>query len=118
MATNPVSLEFVQGDTVYIDVLWESTGSPSTVNLQNSTITASIRKEYNTEVLASFSVEETDLSNGQFKLILSATDSAALPVRANSRITSFVFDVNVVLQDGSVQTPIYGYLKMQRQVTL
>lgn len=118
--TNPVSLEFVQGDTVTIGLQWnDPNGSPvnAPIDLTGCVITSQIRKEYNTEVLASFTVVETDLVNGKFDLILSEVASAALPARANSRITSFVFDVNVQFPGGTTQTPVYGYLKMQREVT-
>lgn len=118
--TNPVSLDFVQGDTVTIGFEWlDPDGSPANapLDLTGCTITSQIRKEYHTPVLASFTVVPTDLVNGKFDLILSEVASAALPARANSRITSFVFDVNVQFTTGTTQTPVYGYLKMQREVT-
>ena len=117
MAANPVSLSFVQGDTFFMDVDWQDENGVA-MNLTGSTITAVVRKEYHTEVLASFVVEETDLTQGQFKLTLPDDVTTTLPARSKSAVTSFVFDINVEFQDGTTVTPIYGYLKMQRQVTI
>jgi len=117
MAANPISLSFVQGDTFFLNVDWKD-DLDVPMDITNATIRADIRKEYATGVVASFTVEEVDLSIGQFKLILSDTVSAALPARRGSAVTSFVFDVNVEFSNAESLTPIYGYLKMQRQVTI
>lgn len=117
MSANPISLNFVQGDTFFINFDWKDE-SDVPMNITGSTITASVRKEYHTAVLASFIVEEIDYSIGQFKLTLTDTVTATLPARSKSAVTSFVFDVNVEFSNGDTVTPIYGYLKMQRQVTI
>ena len=116
--TNPTSLEFVQGDTVNLTINWTDTaGSP--VDLTGSTIVSSIKKEYNTAVLLSFTFDASasDLPAGLIVLTLTSTETAGLPPRTDARITSYVFDVNVTYANGDVATPVYGYLKMQRQVT-
>lgn len=111
MATNPICLDFVQGDTIYYTFVWQDDDG-NAMNLSNATISSDIRKEYNTDVLASFSVVNTDLASGEFALQMDASTTATLPKRRNSRITSFVWDVNVVHGNGHTQTPITGYLKM------
>lgn len=115
---NPISLEFVQGDTLDLYVQWneEDTGDP--VDITDATITADVRKEYTTDVECSFSVSKTDAVNGQFSLSLSPAQTAALPPRRKSSVTSFVFDINVAFDSGVNLTPVYGYLKMTREVTI
>ena len=117
MASNPVSFNFVQGDTFFMNVDWQDEeGNP--LNLTGATISSSVRKEYHTEVLASFTVTPIDLENGQFRITLADDITATLPARPKSAVTSFVFDINAKFSNGETITPIHGYLKMQRQVTI
>jgi hypothetical protein len=113
---NPISLEFVQGEDVNIIVDIADAGG-NTVNLLDTVIESEIRKEYNQEVIASFVVDNTDLSIGKFTLTLPSSVTETLPVRSRSRVTSFVFDIKITYQNGSVERPIHGYLKMVRGVT-
>jgi hypothetical protein len=113
---NPVSLEFVQGENVNIIVEFEDTNG-NTVNLLDTTVACEIRKEYNQEVIAEFTVNLTQLSVGKFTLTLPSAITSTLPVRSRSRVTSFVFDIKITYQNGSVERPIHGYLKMVRGVT-
>lgn len=116
MATNPISLDFVQGDTVNISIIWtDDLDVPQ--DLTGATITSSIRKEYKTNVLKNFNIIDDDLSIGQFTLNMAAADTAELPIWRNKQVTSFVWDVNVMFSGGNTMTPIYGYLKMQSEVT-
>ena len=117
MSSNPISLNFVQGDTLTLDVTWqdEETGNP--MDLSDATVTSDVRKEFNTDVLASMAVEMTDAVNGEFRLTLAAADSKVFPIQRKSKITSLVFDINVLFSSGENLTPVYGYLKMHREVT-
>lgn len=113
---NPISLTFNQGEDVNITIAVADTSDvPS--NLNGTVVTSDIRKEYHTAVLASFTVDSSDLVNGNITLSLSAADTTTLPTRRNSRVTSFVFDVKFTYADTSVDIPIHGYLKMTRTVT-
>lgn len=118
MSINQISLSFVQGDDVTFPVTITAPGSPSTVNLTGSTITGSIRKEYTSPVVGSFTIVGTNLAAGQFSLVLPKTVTSVLPINATSKITSYVFDVQITYPSGSVETVITGYLKMQHQVTV
>lgn len=110
------SLQFVQGETVSFPVtVTDSLGVP--IDLSGATIKSDIRKEYNTDVVASFTIEETDLLNGQFALTMTSVTSEALPMNTTGRITSFVFDVDVYYPGGNIETIISGYLKVVRGVT-
>ena len=119
--STPISLTFTQGETVQFPVTITATsGSPlGPVNLVGYTFKADIRKEYTTDVIASFTIAETDLANGQFTLEMSSTDSAALPINTSGRVTSFVFDVDMIGagSPATISTPISGYLKVVHQVT-
>ena len=117
MSSNPISLSFVQGDTVNINITWTDVDSVPT-DLTGATITSVMKKEYTSGVAATFTLVPTDLANGLFTLSLTNAQTAALPVRSKSAITSFVWDCNVVYNNGETATPIFGYLKMQRQVTI
>jgi len=116
---NPIKIPFVQGDSVRYRVTIEATtGSPLGIDLSGMTIRADIRNEYDTEVVASFTVEEVDYTAGVFDLVLSSGVSASLPVTGHNR--SFVFDVqyeSTGSPPSTRKTPIYGYLVVQREVT-
>jgi len=119
--SNPISLTFNQGATVQFPItITATTGSPlGPVNLTGYTFAADIRKEYNTDVIASFVINETDLANGEFNIELSAAVSEALPMNSKGRVTSFVFDVDMYAPGSPqvVDTPITGYLKVAHRVT-
>lgn len=114
--SNPIKLYFVQGETVSFPITIQADGSPSVVDLTGVTITSSIRKEYHLPVVGSFTIQETDLANGQFTLYLDSSASC-LPVNYDSNKTSFVFDVTIAYPGGSIKKPLYGYLIVQRRVT-
>lgn len=120
--SKPISLTFVQGETVQFPVTITATsGSPlGVVDLSGYTFAAAIRKEYNTSVVENFTVTLTDLPNGQFTLELSSVQTANLPINSKGRITSFVFDVdmNAGGSPAIISTPITGYLKVVHQVTV
>jgi len=118
MSLNQISLSFVQGDDVTFPVTMTAAGSPSVVDLTGSTITADIRKEYTSSVVGSFTISATDLANGKFSLVLPSSVSSLLPTNTGTKVTSFVFDVQVAWPSTSIQTIISGYLKMQHQVTV
>ena len=118
MATNPISLDLVQGDSFLKTITIAVEGSPSAVDLTDATISGSIRKEYTTDVLLTFTVSNRDDANGQFDISLTPAQTASLPMNRDGRITSFVFDVQVAYNTGVVRTYLYGYLKVQREVTL
>lgn len=115
---NPISLEFVQGDDLILNIELDQTTGGAPVDLTGAVIKSSIRKEYGQPVLASFTTTNTDLINGKFKLALDNVTTAGLPTRSGSRITSFVWDVDITYSGGIKDTPLYGYLKMIRQVTV
>jgi hypothetical protein len=118
MSSNPISRDVVQGDDIsYQFKLYQDDAKTTPVDLVGATITSDIRKEYSQPVAASFTVENTDLPNGTFTLKMSGATTAGLSLNAKGRITSFVWDVQVKFQDGTIKTPVYGYLKVQRQVT-
>lgn len=114
---NPISLSFHQGDdvTINFDLTDENDNTP---DLTGATVRADIRKEYGKPVLASFTVDSTDLATGQFVLSLPAATTGDLPTRRGSRVTSFVFDVRITYASGDIDTLVNGYLKMTRQVTV
>jgi len=119
--SNPISLTFKQGATVQFPItITATTGSPlGPVDLTGYTFKADIRKEYNTAVVASFTINETDLVNGQFNIELSAAVTEALPMNTKGRVTSFVFDVDMYAPGSPqvIDTPIDGYLKVTHRVT-
>jgi len=115
--SNPISLNFNQGETVEFPVIMTEKDTGTPIDLTGATITGDIRKEYTTDVLASFIITETDLSVGSFSFGLSSSTSEALPMNNKGRITSFVFDIDVKYPSGRIDTPISGYLKVTRMVT-
>lgn len=119
MSTNdqPVNLYMVQGDYKDWQVTITQTGSPSVRDLTGYTLSGDIRKEYNTEVAGSFTINAVDLTNGQFDFAVTSSTSTNLPV--TSPLTSFVFDIQGI-PPGSPQQPetlFWGYLKVRREVT-
>lgn len=118
MATS-TPLTLVQGDTFSRVITFTSSGSPSVVNLTGATIRGDIRKEYNTDVVASFVIDYTDMTNGQFTIKLSSAVTAALPMNTNGRITSFVFDLEITYPGSPavVETFYSDYLKVTKEVT-
>ena len=112
-----IKLYLHQGDSKSWPVTMTQSGSPSAVDLTGVTITGDIRTEYDTSVVASFSITETDLANGEFSFNISSTDSASLPVTGSK--TSFVFDIqlNYGGSPPTIKTPITGYLIVSREVT-
>ena len=117
--SNPISLNFNQGETVLYPVVITEKDTGTPIDLTGAVITGDIRKEYNTEVLASFVITNINyqLVDGGFELTLSSAISEALPMNNKGRITSFVFDVDVKYPSGRIDTPISGYLKVTRRVT-
>lgn len=115
---DPTFLGFVHGDDVTYPIDMTDAGSPPETDLTGATIKADIRKEYNTAVLASFTIIETDLPNGRFELNLPAAASATLPQNLKGRQQSFVFDVEVTYVGGTKETIISGYLKVINEVTV
>lgn len=115
--SDPISLTFNQGETVSFPVVMTGPDEVTPTDLTGATITSDVRKEYNTDVVASFTIVETDLVNGSFSINLSSAITEALPMNTKGRITSFVFDVDIKYADLTVDTPISGYLKVTRRVT-
>ena len=112
-----ISLSFVHGDDVTYPVeITDPSGNP--VDLTGATVKSSIRKEYGSAVLGSFTINYTDLPNGKFELYLDQTTSSSLPQNPKGRINSFVFDVEMTYADGSKDTIISGYLKVVNEVTV
>lgn len=115
--SSPISLTFNQGETVQFPVtIKDSTGTP--IDLTGYTFASDIRKEYTTPVISSFTINTTDLLNGEFVLELSATVTEGLPVNTSGRVTSFVFDLDMNDGTGVISTPISGYLKVVHRVTV
>lgn len=114
---NPISLDMVQGDSFRRTITYSTSGSPSVVDLTGATITGSIRKEYDTDVITTFNIENRDDPSGTFDIALTPTQTSALPMNRRGRITSFVFDVEITFGTGDKKTILYGYLKVQREVT-
>ena len=114
--SNPISLSFNQGETVQYPVTIKDNETGNPIDLTSYTVTSDIRKEYNQPVIASFTVNTTNLDIGEFILELDSITSESLPMNTGGRITSFVFDVDLTA-GSSVATPITGYLKVQRGVT-
>lgn len=121
MASNDqVSLDFVQGDTIYQEFEWlDDDDNP--MDITGAVITSVLRKEYHKPILKSFTIIPINLSVGKFAIQMSAADTAELPVFKSKgkrqRITSFVWDLNVVQSNGHTQTPVKGYMKMHQEVT-
>ena len=109
----------IQGDSFSKDITYASQGSPTTVDLTGCTISGDIRKEFTTDVVASFDVTNTDLSTGQFNIALSAAVTAALPMNVKNKNTVFVYDVQISWPTSpvTVDTILSGYFKVQQQVT-
>lgn len=110
-----IKLFLHQGDNKSWPVTISASGSPSTVDLTGVTLSGDIRAEYNTDIVGSFTFTETDLANGQFSIDISAATSAALPIEDFRK--SFVFDIQIDWPGGNIDTPISGYLIVQREVT-
>jgi len=116
-----ISLGFIHGDDVTypVTITGPASGFVHTpIDLTGATIKSDIRKEYGTSVLASFTINLTDLSNGKFELYLDAATSATLPQNSKGRVNSFVFDVEVTFASGNKDTIISGYLKVTNEVTV
>lgn len=114
---SPISLAFVQGQDLTINLSVTDTLDVAS-DLTGMVVASSIRKEYNQPVLASFTVDDSDIANGNIKLVLPAATSSAFIPRSGSRVTSYVFDVKFTYQNGDVDYPFFGYLKMTRAVTV
>ena len=115
--SDPISLTFNQGATVQFPITIKDSATGDPIDLTNYVFASDIRKEYNTSVIESFTINETDLANGTFNIELSSVQSEGLPANSNGRVTSFVFDVDMTAPGGTVDTPISGYLKMVHRVT-
>lgn len=112
-----ISLSFVHGDDVTYPIeITDPDGLP--IDLTGATARSDIRKEYTTGVVGSFGVSFTDAINGKFEITLDQATSSALPQNRSGRITSFVFDVEVIFGSGDKDTIITGYLKVANQVTV
>lgn len=117
MADNDRKITLHQGDTKTWTFTWAVSGSPSIVDLSGATLTGDIRLEYDSDVVGSFYFVETDMANGQFTFGIDEATSSALPVKSNK--TSFVFDIQVTFPGSpvTIETPYWGYLIVQREVT-
>lgn len=85
------------------------------VNLTGAVFSGKMKKEISdTVAVATFTFVLTNLVIGKFSFVLSAADSAALPVEKYRR--SFVFDCQYTL-GGVIETFVYGNIVVQREVT-
>ena len=115
MSSDFIKLYVHQGDSETWNVV--SSDSP-TLDLSGATFRGDIRKEYNTDVLGSFTFEEVDYSLGQFNIKLDATTSASLPIPGKNMAQTFVFDIQYIQgSPENVTTMMHGHLVVQREVT-
>ena len=116
--SNYVKLSIHQGDDVSFPVTMETVvGSPiGPIDLFGSTIESQIRLSWDSpDIIASFTINETNLSLGQFALELDNATTAALPVVG--RNATFVFDVEITYATLEKNKIMYGELVVQREVT-
>lgn len=117
MSSNFTKLYTTQGDTLSLDVVINDDGSPQTpIDLTGATFSGSIRTEYNTDVITTFDIAETDLSNGNITVSLTPAKTSLLTISGKNMKRTFVFDIQYTLS-GSVYTFISGHLVVNRQVT-
>lgn len=120
MAAN-APLTFHQGDDVFYDFVVVGADEVTPIDLIGATITSSIKQNYNKPVIENFTVTETDLSNGQFQLSLTSEQTAALPfsgtVSCKKDKVSFVYDVQMIQQNGQTITLMRGKIVVTRDVT-
>lgn len=111
---------FTQGERVEWPVTETQPGSPSAVDLTGVTIEAEIRDTANGSVVATWSVEETDLANGQYKLILTPAKTAAIEITKSPFIQqSFLMDIKYT-HPGSpqnIEVKATGHVVVKRLIT-
>lgn len=113
------NLSFVQGDDKSFAVIITDNESPAVaIDLTNSTIAADIVQDFGRTAVGSFVIEETDLLNGKFNLVLTAATTSALPQRSSSTKTTFKYDVQITAPSGLIRTEIKGNLVMNHEVTV
>lgn len=113
------NLSFVQGDDKSFAVIIEDNESPAVaIDLTGSVIAADIVTDFGRTPVGSFVIEETDLINGKFNLVLTTATTSQLPQRSKTTKTSFKYDVQITAPSGLKRTEIKGNLVMNHQVTV
>lgn len=113
-----VDLEINCGSTFLRDVVVQESGSPK--NLTGHTIRAAIRKKFNGVLVADLTVAngkivETDLVNGSFRILISATETATYNL--NKAIDTFVWDLEIEDTSSIVTRYFEGDVEIRPEVT-
>jgi len=114
--SNPVKLNFYQGDSVDFEVILKD-DADAPIDLTGSSIESIIKSELTSTTEYPFTIVNTDLSNGAFNLTMTSAQSQALPITGSKARKSFVFDVNIVHASGQSETPLYGDIVVDRNRT-
>jgi len=113
--SNPVKLQMYQGDSVDFEVILEDDQTiPVAIDLTGATIESKLKEEFTSTTEYPFTVVNTDLANGIFNLIMTDTETLALPITGSKARKSFVFDIRVQHASGQVETPVYGDIVVDR----
>lgn len=117
MSSNPTDFAIYQGDTFRKTIVYSATGSPSVVDLSGCTITGHVKADRTSAPLATFTIVPTDLSTGQFDILLTSEDTAGLPIKGAK--FNFLYDVQINFGGSPpvIKTILYGNLRATAQVT-
>lgn len=111
-------LTFHQGDDVYYDFVILEADEITPISLVGGTIKSQIKKNYNQPVVAEFTVTNTDLANGQFRLSLTGAQTSAIPITGcNTNKASYLYDVQLTQQNGQIKTLMRGKIVITREIT-
>lgn len=97
--------DFKAGQTVVLDIEWSNNDGP--VPLSGSWCACTFRDEYGGTEFFTVTSDEGDIVLGESGAIkITIPSSSTLLLNTGSRKTNGVFDVKVILADGSVDFPI------------
>lgn len=121
MASQQVNFDIDQGADFRFDVEVLDIGDHP-IDLSDAFIVGQIRRTVSSRhIEAVFTVVPTDLSIGQFAIVLSAADTAALKCdpshSAHRVITQFAYDIEIHYANNKVSRIMQGILSVSPEVT-
>lgn len=115
MAAATYNITVEQGATWRKTITIKDNQTPAVViNLTGCTIAAQIRERYDdASPLASFTIENQDLVNGKFDLVLPYATTEALDIDGDAAL----WDLEVLFTDGDKKRYLQGSVTFNREVT-
>lgn len=120
MAKGTYNIEVVQGDSISIPFTMTDDATPAVaINLTSTTITADIKRNPKSSTAdLSFTVTKTSPSAGQFKLSLTAVQTASMIATKDDESNIYYYDVEFDYGAGDIKTEFGGTITVIQQVTI